>query len=90
MFSRKICFQSYSPRVLGGQSIIYLENKQNGVQLGCTGRTVRGLPAGPRWTVRPAQRALLTAVDFTSLPLEFKRGQSARASRQSARYAFFT
>jgi hypothetical protein len=51
---------------------------------------VRGLPAdGPRgpggrsagswWTVRPAQRATLTTVDFAFLPLEFKRGQSMRS-----------
>jgi hypothetical protein len=88
----KIRFQADSPRVLGGRSVIYLETKQNGVQLGWTGRTVRGLlsgnPRGPggqsagSWrTVRPAQRALLIVVDFTFLPLEFKRGQSARASR---------
>jgi hypothetical protein len=62
------------------------------VQLEKIGRTVRGLPAGgPRgpseqsagsWrTIRPAQRAPLTVVDFAFLPLEFKRGQSVRASR---------
>jgi hypothetical protein len=62
------------------------------VQLGWTGRTVRGLPAdGPRgpcrrpagsWpTVYLAQQAPLTAVDFTFLLLELKRGQSARASQ---------
>jgi hypothetical protein len=45
-------------------------------------------PRGPRrqsagsWrTVRLAQRPLLTVVDFAFLPLEFKCGQSARASR---------
>jgi hypothetical protein len=45
-------------------------------------------PWGPRrqsagsWrTVRPAQRPLLPVVDFTFLLLEFKRGQSARASQ---------
>jgi hypothetical protein len=59
-----------------------------------TGQTVRGLPAdsplGPggrsagSWrTVRPAQWAVMPAVDFSFLPLEFKCGQSAR-------YAFFT
>jgi hypothetical protein len=57
-----------------------------------TGWTVRGPPAdspcGPggrfAWpwrTVRPAQRAVTPFVDFAILPLEFKRGQSARASR---------
>jgi hypothetical protein len=35
---------------------------------------------GSLWTVRPAQRALLLAVDFAFLLLEFKRGQSARTS----------
>jgi hypothetical protein len=50
--------------------------------------TARGQSVGPRgqsagsWrTVRPAQRSVLPAVDFAILPLEFKRGQSARASR---------
>jgi hypothetical protein len=57
-----------------------------------TGRTVRGLvvdsPRGPggrsagSWrTVLPAQQPVLPTVDFAILPLEFKRGQSARASR---------
>jgi hypothetical protein len=56
------------------------------------GRTVRGQPAdSPRgpggqsarpWrTVRPAQRSATAAVDLAILPLEFKRGPSARASR---------
>jgi hypothetical protein len=43
-------------------------------------RRARGQSAQPRRTVRPAQRPFLPAVDFTLLPLEFKRGQSARAS----------
>jgi hypothetical protein len=57
-----------------------------------TGRTVRCQPAdSPRglggrsawpWrTVRPAQQAVTPTVVFAFLPLEFKRGQSARASR---------
>jgi hypothetical protein len=41
----------------------------------------RGQSAGAWRTVRPAQRAVLTAVDFAFLPLELKRGQSARASQ---------
>jgi hypothetical protein len=63
------------------------------VQLEWTGRTVRGLPvnsprgpggqsAGPWRTVHPASWAPLTAVDFAFLSLEFKRGQSVRASRR--------
>jgi hypothetical protein len=65
-----------------------------------TGRTVRGLladsPRGPRgqsagsWRiVRPTQRPLLPAVDFTFLPLEFERGQSARASRTAREVRVF-
>jgi hypothetical protein len=57
-----------------------------------TARTVRVLladsPQGPgEWstvswrTVRLAQQLVLPAVDFAFLPLEFKRGQSARASQ---------
>jgi hypothetical protein len=45
MFFEKNRFRADSPRVYGRQSIIYLETKKNGVQLGWTGRTVRGLPA---------------------------------------------
>jgi hypothetical protein len=45
-------FRTDSPRVYGRQSVINLETRQNGVQLGWTGRTVRGLPTdspqGPR------------------------------------------
>jgi hypothetical protein len=44
----------------------------------------RGLGGQSEWSWRvvcPAQRALLTAVDFAFLPLEFKCGQSARTSR---------
>jgi hypothetical protein len=44
-------------------------------------RPARGQSPGSSRTVRPAQRSLLPAVDFAFLPLEFKRGQSARASR---------
>jgi hypothetical protein len=55
-------------------------------------RTVRGQPADspcgpggrsawPWWTVRPTQRAATSAVDLAILPLEFKRGPSARTSR---------
>jgi hypothetical protein len=39
-----------------------------------------GRSAGPWRTVRPSQRSVSPAVDFAFLPLEFKRGQSARAS----------
>jgi hypothetical protein len=71
----------YSPRNLTKQGATWW-----------TGRTVRGQladsPWGPRgysvgsWrTIRLAQRPLLPVVDFAFLPLEFKRGQSARASR---------
>jgi hypothetical protein len=92
MFFEENRFRADSPWVYGGQSIIYLETRQNGVQLGWTRRTVRGLladsPRGPggqsvgSWrTVRPAQRAPLTAIDFAFLPLEFKRGQSVRESQ---------
>jgi hypothetical protein len=44
-------------------------------------QAARGQSAGPRRTVRPAQRSVLPALGFAFLPLEFKRGQSARASR---------
>jgi hypothetical protein len=44
-------------------------------------RVPSGQSAGPWWTVRPAQWLVLPAGDFAFLPLEFKRGQSARASR---------
>jgi hypothetical protein len=101
MFFEKNRFRADSPRVYGGQSVINLEPRQNGVQLRWTGWTVRGLPAdspqGPggqsavSWrTVRPAQRTPLTAVDFAFLPLEFKRGQSVRASRTVCEVRFFT
>jgi hypothetical protein len=44
-------------------------------------RVPGGQSTGSWWIVRPAQRTPLTAVDFAFLPLEFKRVQSARASR---------
>jgi hypothetical protein len=44
-------------------------------------RPTRGWSARPWRTVRPAQRATLTTVDFAFLPLEFKHGQSVRPSR---------
>jgi hypothetical protein len=44
-------------------------------------RGPRGQSAGSSLTVRPAQQPLLPAVDFAFLPLEFKHGQSSRASR---------
>jgi hypothetical protein len=40
-----------------------------------------GRSAGSWQTVRPAQRPLLTTVDFTFLSLVCKRGQSVRASQ---------
>jgi hypothetical protein len=40
-----------------------------------------GRSTGSWWTGHPAQRATLTTVDFTFLPLEFKRGQFVRPSR---------
>jgi hypothetical protein len=61
---------------------------QNRVQLGGPGgrsadssRLPGGRSAWPWRTVRPAQRSVPPAVDFAFLPLEFKRGQSARTSR---------
>jgi hypothetical protein len=83
-FSRKIRFQADSPRALCGWSVILFRSKQNNTQLGGPGgrsaaypRTVRGVLAdGP-----PGPTVFLPAVDFAFLPLEFKRGQSARASR---------
>jgi hypothetical protein len=53
-------------------------------------RPARGQSAGSWRTVRPAQRAPLTAVDFAFLPLEFKRGQSVRASRTVREVRVFT
>jgi hypothetical protein len=41
----------------------------------------RGRSLRPWRTVRPAQHATLTTIDFAFLPLEFKRGQSVRPSR---------
>jgi hypothetical protein len=61
-----------SPRASCGRSVILFR----------TGlRPARGRSAGSRWTVCPAQQPVLPAVDFAFLLLEFKRGQSARASR---------
>jgi hypothetical protein len=70
----------------------FLQNRTKQGAARWTERTVRGLPAdsprgpggrsaGPWRMVRPAQRPVLPAVDFTFLPLEFKRGQSGKASR---------
>jgi hypothetical protein len=51
-------------------------------------RPARGQSAGPGrrsawswWKVLPAQQAVMPVVYFVFLPLEFKRRQSARASR---------
>jgi hypothetical protein len=59
-------------------------------------RHTRGQSAWPRRTVRgvladcpPGQRAPLTVVDFAFLPLEFKHGQSARASRTVRKVRIF-
>jgi hypothetical protein len=42
MFLEKNRFRANSPRVYGGRSVINLKTRQNGVQLGWTGWTVRG------------------------------------------------
>jgi hypothetical protein len=41
-------FRADSLRIYGGQSVINLETRQNGVQLGWTRQTVRGLPVDVR------------------------------------------
>jgi hypothetical protein len=80
--SKKMRFQADSPQTPGGQSIILNRTGCILVDRADGRRPARGQSAGPRRTVRPTQRSVLPAVDFAFLPLEFKRGQSAR-------YAFF-
>jgi hypothetical protein len=74
----KIRFRADCPWTHGGRSVILYRT-------GCCsgGRAdgpwpASGQSAWPRRTVRPAQRSAPPAVDSAFLPLEFKRGQSAR------------
>jgi hypothetical protein len=84
----KMCFQADCTQTPGGRSVILNITGCSSVDRADGPRPARGHSAGPRRTVRgvlvdgpPAQRSVLRAVDFTMLPLEFKCGQSARASR---------
>jgi hypothetical protein len=84
----KIRFQVDSPRTPGGRSVILNRTGCSPVDRADVPRAARGQSRGPggrsAWpwqTVRPAQRSVPPAVDFVFLPLEFKCGQSARASR---------
>jgi hypothetical protein len=76
-------FQEDSPRTPGGQSVILNRTGCISVDRADGPRPARGheRSAGSWRTVRPAQRLVSPAVDFAFLSLEFKRGQSARASR---------
>jgi hypothetical protein len=49
-----------------------------------------GQSARPSWTVRPAQRATLTVIDFTFLPLNSNADSPWGHRGQSARYMFLT
>jgi hypothetical protein len=85
----KNLFRGDSPRVFGGRSEINLESDRSMRSLGRpSGRSAAyprtaqgpGRQSGSWRTVRPVQRATLTAVDFVFLPLEFKCGHYVRAS----------
>jgi hypothetical protein len=83
-----IRFRADCPRTPGGRSVIlYRTGCCSGDQADGP-RPARGQSAWPRRTVRvaradgpPGPTVSPPAVDFAFLPFEFKRGQSAKASR---------
>jgi hypothetical protein len=77
----KIRFRADCPWTPGGQSVILYRTGCCSGDRADGPRPARGQSAWPRRTVRLAQRSAPPTVDSAFLPLEFKRGQSARASR---------
>jgi hypothetical protein len=91
----KMRFRADGPRGPGGRTMRCRGRSVIRYRTGCCSvdradgpRPPADSPRGPDgrsvwpWrTVGPAQRAVSPVVDFAFLPLEFKRGQSARASR---------